>query len=301
MKKFIAALITGALFIAEIVLLKRYDVAAIGPAGTEVGFSHLNQRVHDMTGVNMRWYDITDYIGYGAIAVCLIFALIGLIQLIQRRSLFRVDREIIALGGLFAVTIGFYFLFEKIVINYRPILMEGETTPEPSFPSSHTVLITVVMIAVLMIIDNYSNDLFSGLFKALCAAVAVVAVGGRLYCGAHWFTDIVGGLLLSITLLLLFACVIYGGDDAAVPAGSGTAEFTVFDDKKAGRAGAGTSGRAGAGKAGREVIKEAGGESAGRTGRESAGKTGGEAGKRSRKKADKKTGGKSTAGYTPKH
>jgi len=285
MKKFIAALITGALFIAEIVLLKRYDVAAIGPAGTEVGFSHLNQRVHDMTGVNMRWYDITDYIGYGAIAICMVFALIGLIQLIQRRSLFRVDREIIALGGLFAVTIGFYFLFEKIVINYRPILMEGETTPEPSFPSSHTVLITVVMIAVLMIIDNYSNDLFSGLFKALCAAVAVVAVGGRLYCGAHWFTDIVGGLLLSITLLLLFACVIYGGDDAAVPAGSGTAEFTVFDDKKAG----GES----AGKAGREVIKETGGESSGRTGRED--------GRRSRKKADKKTGGKSTAGYTPKH
>ena len=133
MKRIIGALIFGALFLAEIVLLKRYDVAAIGPAGTEVGFSHLNQRVHDMTGVNMLWYNITDYIGYGAIAICLVFAVVGLVQLIQRRSLLKVDKEILALGGLFAVTVGFYVLFEKVVINCRPILMEGETTPEPSF------------------------------------------------------------------------------------------------------------------------------------------------------------------------
>ena len=284
MKKYIGALITGALFIAEIVLLKRYDVAAIGPAGTEVGFSHLNQKVHDMTGVNMRWYDITDYIGYGAIAICLIFALIGLIQLIQRRSLLKVDREILALGGLFAVTIGFYVLFEKVVINCRPVLMEGETVPEPSFPSSHTVLVTVVMIAVMMIIDNYVSDLFTGLIKALCVIVAVVTVGGRLYCGVHWFTDIVGGVLLSITLLLLFAGVVFGGDDAAVPAGSGTAEFSVAGADRSGGSFGSSSGRG-------SVSSEGKSDSA--SGRESSGRYG--------KKADKKTGGKSTAGYKPKH
>jgi undecaprenyl-diphosphatase len=79
MKRVILAVITGLLFIAEIVLLKVYDVAAIGPMETEIGFSHINQKVHDMTGVNMLWYDITDYIVYGAIAVCVLFALVGLI------------------------------------------------------------------------------------------------------------------------------------------------------------------------------------------------------------------------------
>ena len=233
MKKIIGALICGALFAAEIALLKRYDVAAIGPEGTEVGFSHLNQKVHEMTGVNMMWYDITDYIGYGAIAVCLIFALVGLVQLIRRRSLLKVDREILALGGLFAVTIGFYVLFEKYVVNYRPVIMPGENMPEASFPSSHTVLITVVMIAVMMIIDNYAGDLFTGLIRALCVIVTVVAVGGRLYSGVHWFTDIVGGVLLSMTLLFLFAAIISGGDDAAAPAASGTG-FSVSIDEKAG-------------------------------------------------------------------
>ena len=208
MKKILAAMIFGVLFLGEIVLLKTYDVAPIGPAGTEVGFSHLNQKMLEMTGVNMRWYDITDFIGYGAIGICIVFAIAGLVQLIKRRSLMKVDREILAMGGLFAVTIGCYVLFEKVVINYRPILMQGETTPEPSFPSSHTVLITVVMVAVMMVIDRYASDLFTGLIRALCVIVTAVAVGGRLYCGAHWLTDIIGGMLLSAILLLVFARVI---------------------------------------------------------------------------------------------
>ena len=219
MKKIIGAVIFGALFIAEIVLLRSYDVAAIGPEGTEVGFSHINQKVHEMTGVNMLWYDITDYIGYAAIAVCLIFALVGLIQLIKRRSLLKVDREILALGGLFAVTIGFYVLFEKFVVNYRPVIMQGENMPEPSFPSSHTVLVLVVMLAVMMIIDKYADNLFGGFIRAVCVIVAVVAVGGRLYSGVHWFTDIIGGILLSAALLFVFAAVISGGEqEVVVPA-----------------------------------------------------------------------------------
>ena len=211
MKRIIGAIIFGALFVGEIALLRTYDVAAIGPEGNEVGLSHINQKVHQLTGVNMLWYDITEYIGVAAIAVCLIFALAGLIQLIRRRSLLKVDREILALGGLFAVTIGFYVLFEKFVVNCRPVILPTENMPEPSFPSSHTVLALVVMISVMMIIDRYANNLFAGFIRAICVMVAAVAVAGRLYSGVHWFTDIIGGILLSAALLFAFAAVIKGG------------------------------------------------------------------------------------------
>ena len=211
----------GILFIGEIVLLKKYDVAAIGPSGSEVGFSHINKACHDMTGVNMIWYEITDYMGYAAIALCMIFALAGLVQLIRRRSLFKVDREILALGGLFAVVIGFYLLFEKIIINYRPIIMPGEAEPEASFPSSHTMLIITVMIAICIIIGKYvSIGAVRGIIRVLCIGAAVFTVGGRLYSGVHWLTDIIGGILLSVTLLFLFAAAA-SGNNKSLPSAKG--------------------------------------------------------------------------------
>ncbi len=211
MKRVIGAVITGVLFAVLIVLLGRYDVAAVGPAGTEVGFSHINQLVHNLTGVNMVWYDITDYIGYGAIAVCGMFAVAGLVQMIKRRSLLKVDREIWALGGLFIAVIGCYVFFEKFIVNYRPVIMPGETAPEASFPSSHTMLIMTVMIAVMIVSDKYFSKGTGVLVRVLCFVITLVTVGGRLWCGVHWFTDIIGGILLSATLLFLFAAVIAGG------------------------------------------------------------------------------------------
>lgn len=211
MKKIIGAIISGALFAGLIVLLGRYDVAAIGPAGTEVGFSHVNKMVHDLTGVHMLWYDITDYIGYGAIAVCAMFALAGFIQMIKRRSLLKVDREIWALGGLFIAVIGCYVFFEKYIVNYRPVIMPGETAPEASFPSSHTMLIMTVMIAVMIVSDKYFGKGLGVLVRILCFLITLVTVGGRLWCGVHWLTDIAGGILLSAALLFLFAAAVSGG------------------------------------------------------------------------------------------
>lgn len=239
MKKVIGAVISGALFAGLIAMLKSYDVAPVGPQGTEIGFSHINQTVHDLTGVNMLWYDITDYIGYGAILVCALFALAGFIQLIKRRSLLKVDREILSLGGLFVVVIGCYVFFEKFIINYRPVIMPGETAPEASFPSSHTMLVVTVMVAVMIVSDKYFGDLFGPLVRILCFLTALVTVGGRLWCGVHWFTDIIGAILLSITLLLLFAAVVSGGKkERTDPA----LEFTYDNRQTAKRKNSGSKG-----------------------------------------------------------
>ena len=204
----------GLLFAAFTYKVKTYDVRAIGPLDSTVGFSHINERVHALTGVNKMWYDITDMLGYAAIALAAVFALIGLVQLIRRRSLRLVDPEILMLGLLFIAVIGFYAGFEKFVINYRPILMPDDLSLEASYPSSHTMLICVVLGAVMILLGRYvRNTALRILLGLVLAAGIIVTVAGRLWCGYHWFTDIVGGLLLSASLLFIFAGGVYGVKD----------------------------------------------------------------------------------------
>jgi undecaprenyl-diphosphatase len=208
-KKVGKACISFALFILVIALVTCVDLAPVGPANTTIGMSHLNKAVHDLIGVHMFWYQVTNLLGFWAILCGAVFACIGLKQLIERKSLKQVDAKILALGGLFVLLGIVYVLFEKVVINCRPVLMEGETVPEASFPSSHTVLAFVIFGAVAMMLKDYLKDkrLVSMLQNA-CLVLILVSVVGRLISGVHWFTDILGGIFLSYALLMVFSGVL---------------------------------------------------------------------------------------------
>ena len=154
----------------------------------------------------MLWYEITDWLGVAAVITAFGFAMAGFVQLIKRRSLLKVDRSILALGGLYIIVIGLYVLFEIAVVNYRPIIMPDSTHPEASFPSSHTMLVYVIMGSAVMLFGRYIRGkvLCRGL-QILCAIIIGITVIGRLISGVHWFTDIVGGILISAALLALFS------------------------------------------------------------------------------------------------
>ncbi len=195
-----------------IALVRLVDVAPIGADGTSIGLSHLNQFVFDLFGVNILWYNITDWLGVAAVLTGFVFAVTGLVQLIKRRSLLKVDREILSLGGLYIVVIGLYLFFENVIINYRPIIMPDNTSPEASFPSSHTMLVCVIMGSAAMLINRYiRNKPLNRILRAVCYVIIGVTVVGRLIAGVHWFTDILGGILISVTLLSLYEEVISHG------------------------------------------------------------------------------------------
>ena len=195
-----------------IALVRLVDAAPIGAQGTSIGLSHLNQFVFDLFGVNMLWYNITDWLGVAAVLTGFVFAVTGLVQLIKRRSLLKVDREILSLGGLYIVVIGLYLFFENVIINYRPIIMPDNTSPEVSFPSSHTMLVCVIMGSAAMLINRYiRNKPLNRILRAVCYVIIGVTVVGRLIAGVHWFTDILGGILISVTLLSLYEEVISHG------------------------------------------------------------------------------------------
>lgn len=106
--------------------------------GRASGFAAVNGAFHNLTGVHWTLYTITDWLGLVPIGTALGFAVLGLVQLIQRKALRKVDRSILALGGFYLAVMAFYVLFEKAVVNYRPVLIEGVL--EASYPSSTTML-----------------------------------------------------------------------------------------------------------------------------------------------------------------
>lgn len=120
-------------------LIQCVDVQSAGQQGTEIGFATFNCWFHGITGVHMAIYTITDWLGLVPIFVCMAFGGMGLAQLIKRKNLFKVDRDLILLGIYYVIVILGYLIFEMIPINYRPILIDGIL--EASYPSSTTLLV----------------------------------------------------------------------------------------------------------------------------------------------------------------
>lgn len=212
-RKLITAGIGCLLTVILIALVRLIDVAPIGEQGTSIGLSHLNQYVFDLFGVKLLWHTITDRLGIAAILTAFVFAVTGLVQLIKRKRLLKVDREILSLGGLYIIVIGMYLLFENVIVNYRPIIMPDNTHPEASFPSSHTLMVCVIMGSAAMLINKYiKNKTLNRTLRVICFVIIGVTVIGRLIAGVHWFTDILGGILISFTLLSLYKEVISYGE-----------------------------------------------------------------------------------------
>ena len=196
-----------ATFLLWTALIQMVDVHPLGQNGTNIGFATFNYWFHRLTDVHMTIYTITDWLGLVPLVVCLIFAGVGLIQLIKRKSLFKVDPDIIVLGVYYVVVILSYFIFEIIPINYRPILING--IMEASYPSSTTLLVLCVMPTLVEQIQRrMSCSALKRIITILAIAFSAFMVIGRLISGVHWFTDIVGGVLLSAGLFTVYKAVV---------------------------------------------------------------------------------------------
>ena len=184
-------------------LVKCIDVKEVGPLGSKVGFAAINQFVHGFTGTNMWLYNLTDWLGLVPIAVAMCFAMLGFVQLVKRKSLLKVDTDILVLGMFYTIVVAVFVLFEVLVVNYRPVLINGYL--EASYPSSTTMLVMCVMPTALMQLGyRIKNKAVKRCVSLVIVAFVAFMVIGRLLSGVHWMTDIVGGALFSTGLVLLY-------------------------------------------------------------------------------------------------
>ena len=205
MKKFANSYIFASLFIFFSLWIRLFDVQPVGPEGSSIGFAGLNVAVHELFGMHLFWYKLTQLLGVAAITVAAVFAVVGFIQLVQRKSLLKVDKKILMLGVIYILVILLYVLFEKVPFNYRPVVLDPAEGLEPSYPSTHTMIILTIFGTAIGVIGDYlKNAKLVLLLKIICLVIMAVTIVGRLICGVHWFTDIAGGVIISLFFINLF-------------------------------------------------------------------------------------------------
>ena len=203
-KNILVALGALAAFVLWTFLVCCVDVQPIGPDGSCVGFAAINGAFHALTGVHWTLYILTDWMGLVPIGIVFGFAILGLMQFVRRKSLLRVDRDILILGGFYIVVLAAYLLFETVVINFRPVLIDGKL--EASYPSSTTMLaLCILPTAMMQLKTRIRGDAVRRAILGILAAFTFFMVVGRLIFGVHWLTDIIGGVLLSVGLVMLYA------------------------------------------------------------------------------------------------
>ena len=206
-KNFCIAACFLAAFLLWTAAIQFVDVQAIGPQGSSVGFATMNRFVHNLTGVHMSLYTITDWLSLVPFMFVTGFGILGLIQWIRRKHLLKVDYSILVLGGFYIVVMAAFVLFVVLVINYRPVLIGGIL--EASYPSSTTMLVMCVMsTAIVQFNARIKNNVLKRCVTYAITAFIAFMVIGRLISGVHWFTDIIGGALLSAGLVRMYRAII---------------------------------------------------------------------------------------------
>ena len=206
-KDIIISVILILIFVIFTLLVRMVDVKAIGPKSSQVGFATLNGLISNKIGVNMLFYKLTDIVGFIPFLIVLLYAIKGFFELIKRKSLFKADKELILLGLFYGIIMLFYVFFELVVINYRPTLIDGVL--EASYPSSHTMLTIFICISSI-IVNKYliKESKTRNILSLFLIIVMTLIVLGRVISGVHWFTDIVGGILISFALLKSFDTIL---------------------------------------------------------------------------------------------
>ncbi|MDW7671774.1 MAG: phosphatase PAP2 family protein [Bacillota bacterium] len=195
------------LFVAITTLVMKVDVRQIGPLESEVGLATINQFFFERLGVNVVFYTITDWLGIVAILQAVGFGVLGAAQWVKRRSLLKVDPDILLLGGVYLVVMVLYTVFEIMIVNYRPILLTEQL--EASFPSTHTMVVLCIMgTGMEQIRKRVVKQPIRLMAKGLSLIIIGVTVLGRLLAGVHWVADIAAGVLLGSALVLFYSSAV---------------------------------------------------------------------------------------------
>lgn len=153
----------------------------------------------------MQWSKITDIILIASIAVLGVFAILALCQWIRRKSLKKVDKPLLAMLVPLILMAATYVIFDKfLILNTRP-----NGSGEPSFPSTHTMVVATIFLCVAIILPRYIKSKAAVVtLDILMLALTTLVCIGRVSANMHWISDVVGGLIFAAIFATIYYLII---------------------------------------------------------------------------------------------
>jgi undecaprenyl-diphosphatase len=113
---------------------------------------------------------------------------------------------LIVLGGQLLLSNAVKYAVERARPDAPPLhVLSG-----PSFPSGHATAAAATWAAVALVLSRRSSPRMRAILGGAAVGIAVAVACSRVFLGAHWTSDVIGGLLLGWTWFALCA-VAFGG------------------------------------------------------------------------------------------
>ena len=141
----------------------------------------------------MQWETITNIILISALITVAFFAALGLYQWVTRKSLKKVDPEILWMPlPLLLMTI-VYFIFIFFPVATRP-----DGSGESSFPSTHVMVVTTIYFMITIIIPKYIKSTAIQIALEFIIVIFIsLTCTGRIMAGLHSLWDVIGGIIFA--------------------------------------------------------------------------------------------------------
>lgn len=147
---------------------------------------------------NALYYIVRFLTEFGSyIVISLIFIIIGIYYKFNKKFWF------IALT--FLITILFGYGLKKIIQRVRPDELNWWMNEDSfSFPSGHTLASSCLYLIIFLVFKHENiNKTIKNIIRILCIVILVIVPITRLILGVHYLTDLIGGLLLTFSVVFL--------------------------------------------------------------------------------------------------
>ncbi len=193
----------GFLFIFLFLLILLMSVDKVDNIYKQIGLYNFN-KILLVDYYNESWDGFSDVILYISLIFLLGLIIYGIYQLNKRKSLFKVDKDIILTGFGFIFIIILWFVFDKVIeVNYRPISVDGRA--QTSFPSTHVMLCCFSLLATSRIILKRNTNQFKYYILGYSGVSLLIFLCclGRILSKMHWTTDVLGAIFISLATFFI--------------------------------------------------------------------------------------------------